>query len=335
MSDEAPDPKENIQIEVHAESQLGEPAQLVDPESSSLDQESPLFIGLSRMLAGGALEGRELLVSRLRAWEQANPQDPQILDAAADESELDRDRYALIGALLDGLEAAGQGASVLGWVGNSVSRLVLGPIRAVGNSLPMRPAKRGFEALVARGEKQRDQWVQQGRAAELRTRQMTREVVTGTVDEAVSYFSSYEEIQVLIRGQIELLATDIPTSPELDNLVKVLASNYLAYLQEHPEMLDGLVQSQADQYLDHLHDHPEQVQDLVAGQSVGFASTIRDEIRERLINVDIVLEKLVRGTLKKPSRNQLPPPPAEVQARAETGIVPGDFPRLEEQEVFE
>lgn len=306
------------------------PTALPEKTSAGEPDQTALLNSLTRLLAGGALTGSDFLVTRLRHWEQVNPADSEILDAKPDETDSDRNRYAILGMLLDAAEAADKSISVLSRIGGITGSVLMTPVKAVGNSWPLRPAKKGFDRLVGRGEQEWERWVQKGRVAELRSRRMTQEVVTESVDEAVTYFSSYEEIQVLIRGQIELLAGDVQSNPELDNLVKALASNYIAYLQAHPEELDGLVRVQADEYLDHLHEHPEEIQDLIAGQSLGLASTIRDEIRQRTVSFDIVFEKLVRGIMRKTPRNQLPSPPKVVQDLADSGYIPGDTSVLRE-----
>lgn len=304
----------------------------VEPESGETAPEdnSSTSTALARLLAGGALQGSDMLLARLKEWEQKNPEDPALLEAKPDETDLDRGRYALIGMLLDTTERLESGIARTGRVGKTLSNLTAVPFRRVGNSLPLRPFRSGFDRLVQRGEQQMDGWVQRGRSADLRSRRMTQEVVTNSIEEVVNYFAVNEQVQVLVRGQINLLVEGIPYTPELDQLVKVLAGNYIQYLQDNPAVLDSMVQSVADQYIDHLHEEPEKVQDIIQGQSVGLVQTILEEIRQRFISVDEVLELVVRRILKRAPRSQLPPPPERVLARAETGRLPEDFPRLEQ-----
>jgi hypothetical protein len=290
-----------------------------EKEAQEYDPPPELFAALTRMLLGSTLQGSELLSGQLREWERSNPYDPEILDAKANETESDRRRYALLGMMINAAESADQGLRTAARVGNSAARWLLAPARLLGNSLPLRPFKKQFDRFAVRGEREWDRWVQQGRAVELRSRKMSQDVVVGTVDEVAGYFSNSEEIQVLIKGQIELLVGNLPSTPEMDELVKALAANYLAYLQQEPEVLQPLVKSQADEYLEFLEENPEAVQSIISGQSVGLFGTIRDEIRERLISIDYVFEKLIRAILRKAPRWELDEPPQAVQERAEFG----------------
>jgi hypothetical protein len=306
----------------------------IPPEPGSASgapaENSSTSTALVRLLAGGTLQGSDILLARLKEWERQNPDAKDIFEAKPDETELDRGRYALIGMLLDAADILESGLSRTGRVGKTLSNLTAAPFRRVGSSLPLRPFRSGFDRLVQRGEQRMEDWTQRGRAADLRSRRMTQEVVTNSIEEVVNYFAVNEQVQVLVRGQINLLVEGIPYTPELDQLVKILAGNYIQYLQENPKVLDSMVVSVADQYIDHLHEEPEKVQDIIQGQSVGLIQTILDEIRQRLISVDEVMELVVRRILKRAPRTHLPPPPEKVQARAETGRLPEDFPQLEQ-----
>lgn len=66
-----------------------------------------------------------------------------------------------------------------------------------------------------------------------------------------------------------------------------------------------------DEFIERLADNPE-VQQLVQQQSIGLASEIRDEVRERTVTADNVVEDIVRRILRRPSRGELPEPPPEV-----------------------
>jgi hypothetical protein len=296
---------------------LDRPAAKIDPVTA-----------LAQLAVGGTLEGSQLFMQILNDWVQQNPPDPNVLDAQPNETDADRNRYALLGALLDLTQAAGSGTTRLGNLFRGMSNLGMAPLKSIGNSLPMRPMRTGFDKLVARGERRMDRWVEKGRAADLRSRRMTREVATGSIGNVVEYFSANEEIQVLIQGQVELMVGNLPHTPELDQLVQGLAGNYLAYIDQHPEALAGLIEGQADQYLDHLEKHPEKVQEILQGQSLSLLGAIQIELRQRATMVDTILEKVARGILRKTPRSQLPPPPADVMARAETGRRPGEFRRL-------
>ena len=71
-----------------------------------------------------------------------------------------------------------------------------------------------------------------------------------------------------------------------------------------------------DEFIQRLADN-EELQDLVAQQSLGLASEVRDEIRERTVTGDNVLEGIVRRMLRRTPRTELPPPSPQVQGWAQ------------------
>jgi hypothetical protein len=71
-----------------------------------------------------------------------------------------------------------------------------------------------------------------------------------------------------------------------------------------------------DDIIEHLAQN-EEVRGLVQQQGVGLAADVVDGVRARTVTADDILEKIVRSFLKRPPREQLPPPPAEIQAQAE------------------
>lgn len=67
-----------------------------------------------------------------------------------------------------------------------------------------------------------------------------------------------------------------------------------------------------DDFINHLAENPE-VQALVTKQSLGLASEVRDEVRERTVTADNVVESLVRRILRREPRTALPEPDPAVQ----------------------
>lgn len=60
-----------------------------------------------------------------------------------------------------------------------------------------------------------------------------------------------------------------------------------------------------------------EVQELVQKQGIGLASEVVEEVRERAVSADTLLERLARSLLGRVPREQLPEPPAAVRIRAE------------------
>ena len=67
-----------------------------------------------------------------------------------------------------------------------------------------------------------------------------------------------------------------------------------------------------DEFIDRLAQNP-QLQAVITKQSISVASDMRDEVRERTVTADNLMEGLVRRILRRTPRAELPEPPPEVQ----------------------
>ena len=67
-----------------------------------------------------------------------------------------------------------------------------------------------------------------------------------------------------------------------------------------------------DEFIDQLAKNP-QLQSVITQQSIGVASDMRDEVRERTVTADNLMEGLVRRILRRTPRAELPGPSPEVQ----------------------
>jgi hypothetical protein len=141
-----------------------------------------------------------------------------------------------------------------------------------------------------------ERWTDTGRIEEPTGRAMVQDPTPQLIDDVVAAFADNAAIQELIRTQ---------------------AGDYLAYLRDQPEELDDVVQSVGDRYVKYLHDeNPDDVQDLIAGQTIGLTTEIADEVRERTVTADSVVEMFVRSLLRRAPRQDLPAPPPEVKQQA-------------------
>lgn len=82
-----------------------------------------------------------------------------------------------------------------------------------------------------------------------------------------------------------------------------------------------------DMYLAYLAENPE-VRDLLQAQSTGLANEMVEEVRERSVSTDMLLEGKVRALLRRAPRTTLDAPPPVVRRRATTVRPPvsGDLP---------
>jgi len=78
------------------------------------------------------------------------------------------------------------------------------------------------------------------------------------------------------------------------------------------ELAKMTYQQIVDEFIDHLAENPE-LQQLITQQSIGLASEARDEVRERTVTADNLMEGIVRRILRRTPRAELPSPPPEVQ----------------------
>lgn len=141
-----------------------------------------------------------------------------------------------------------------------------------------------------------DRWVEVGREEEVVGREMALDLTPELIDDVVAVFADNEAIQDLIRVQ---------------------AGEYLAYLDKDPEDLDPLVQKVGDQYIKYLRvENPDDVQELIAGQTMGMTTQLANEVRQRTVTADSVLEMFVRALLRRAPRQDLPKPPPKVQKLA-------------------
>lgn len=172
--------------------------------------------------------------------------------------------------------------------------------------------------------------------------------ISGTIDAVIDYLTDHPAIDRLIQVQLDrvlpLLAHNpavldlvlrqvdqvlpaLADNPQIQDLVKIQAGAYIAYLNEHPDVLDDLIRLHGDEYINYLNQYPAAVQALVQGQSLSMASEVRDEMRERMVTADSIAGTVVRNLLRRPSLDEIPSPPEDVRRRAEYGRLPSDYVR--------
>jgi len=80
-------------------------------------------------------------------------------------------------------------------------------------------------------------------------------------------------------------------------------------------LTDAALRGTVDSSIDYLADN-KQIQELVTMQSAGLATELVEEVRERTVTVDNLVEDIVRTMLRQPLRKELPEPPQQVKAQA-------------------
>lgn len=182
--------------------------------------EAPGLTGASQATAGGTTTELGLLPAGVEAkGEILDAQFKEVIAgevletstgrAAVPPGDSQRLGYALVGATFAAGEGLRWGASVVGRLGRAADRIAGPIVRPLQNSRIMRPARRSFENLVARGEQEVAGWIETGRRETGHSRQLAQTALTTTVDESIEYMSKNEEIQELITAQSTGLATEM------------------------------------------------------------------------------------------------------------------------------
>lgn len=93
----------------------------------------------------------------------------------------------------------------------------------------------------------------------------------GTV---LSNIADNTELDDLIDNQLRKRIPQLAHDPQVQELIRVQAGAYLAYLLQTPEQVDPLVRVLGDRYIGHLREHPEQVQQLIREQAGAYLETL-------------------------------------------------------------
>ncbi|HHW88088.1 MAG TPA: hypothetical protein GX400_18005 [Chloroflexi bacterium] len=152
-------------------------------------------------------------------------------------------------------------------------------------------------------------------------------LIDAQVERLLPVLGAHPAVQQLVREQVQAILPTLTNDPAVQELIRAQAGQYIAYLQSAPDTVQPLIRQQGDIYIDYLNDHPAPVQTLVQGQSLSLASQLRDEVRERTVTGDSLVDSIVRSILRLRPREELPPPPEDVQRRAESGRLTSDYVR--------
>ena len=163
--------------------------------------------------------------------------------------------------------------------------------------------------------------------AYLRQNPEVNQLIDAQIERLLPVLSTHPAVYQLVRDQVAAILPELMNDPAVQALIRAQAGAYIAYLQSDPEQVQPLIRQQGDIYIDYLNDHPAPVQTLVQGQSLSLAGQLRDEVRERTVTGDSLVDSVVRSILRLKPREELPPPPEDVQRRAESGRLTSDFIR--------
>ena len=156
---------------------------------------------LTELLVGGALEGTDELVRRLRIYQTQLQEEPQVESAGEDETEVDRLRYALVGLIMESQARVRRTIPLLARLvdmslnaGGRVTR----PLRS---SFIGRPFQSRYDYLITLGEESLARWVNIGRRTEPESRRLARMAYAEIIDEFISDLSQNPELQSVVQQQ--------------------------------------------------------------------------------------------------------------------------------------
>ncbi len=155
-------------------------------------------------------------------------------------------------------------------------------------------------------------------------KEFVRSQVAGILPELADDPAVTQVIRAQVAALLPELLPELAEDAAIQQLIRTQAAAYLVYLNEHPDEVQALIRNQGDVYINYLNANPAQVQTLLQGQSLGLASQVRDEIRERTVTADGLVDAVVRNILRLPPREALAPPPPKVQRRAQSAHLPED-----------
>jgi len=222
-------------------------------------EDRSMLHSLTRLVMGGLVNSYDGLRSRLDVWEthrdtlateaargktgvpgpaadevggRQPPGSPDLAVTPLTESERDRLRFALIGAIFTAQEQAGRGLRQAGrasrLVGN-LAELLVGPVY---NSRLLEPLRNQVDALAERGQQEVERWIDLGRYEDEAGRELARAAVSEQVDNAIEYLTANDEVQELVQSQSAGLVDEVieearERTVSADNFLESLVRSFL------------------------------------------------------------------------------------------------------------
>jgi len=174
------------------------------PEDADFDALQSIL----RLAVGGALEGSDEAVRRLKAQEaRLRASGASAPTVEHDETDADRARYAAIGLLFEGEHALRAGLSVWERSAALAVNAAARAARPVTSSRLARPWQRRYDQWADRGAGIVDRWVRTGRIEEPRSRAMMLGVAGQAIDDTIDEVAELEGVQRIVQQQSVGMAT--------------------------------------------------------------------------------------------------------------------------------
>ena len=165
---------------------------------------------LMRMALGGAVIGREELKNRFQDKQSdAHISGVELNRVTPIESEADRARYAVVGALTNSSDVLRKRLLTLEHRSNRSLGTLTRALKPVTDSRLMKPFRRRYQRAVDRGDKIISDWVAAGRREEYLGRQLAQETAVETIEETLDHLADSPELDELMAQQSVDLVDDI------------------------------------------------------------------------------------------------------------------------------
>ena len=189
----------------------GSPAASSEDASAAQTPEDADFDALRsilRLAVGGALEGSDEAVRRLKAQEaRLRASGASVPTVEHDETDADRARYAVIGFLFEGEHALRAGLSVWERSAALAVNAAARAARPVTSSRLARPWQRRYDQWAERGAGIVERWIQTGRIEEPRSRALMLGAAGQVVDDTIDELAELEGVQQIVQQQSVGMAT--------------------------------------------------------------------------------------------------------------------------------
>ncbi len=161
---------------------------------------------VARLVLGGATEGGEIFLDRLKTWDtKAESLGRALYHEAPDETQSERLRYAVLGLAAVGAGLARNALSRTASASEAAYGLVSGLLGPFTSSRLMRPVTRRYDGLAARGGATLERLIDVGRATEQRSRALVRQAYidgsTEVIQVAVGKMADEPAVRDLVTQQ--------------------------------------------------------------------------------------------------------------------------------------
>jgi hypothetical protein len=180
---------------------------------------------LMRLALGSAIIGREELKKRF-AENQSNSHISavELNEVTPIESDADRARFAVVGAVASSSEALKAGISKIGKRSDRTYSRLSRAIQPMTDSWLVKPFRRRYQHYLDHGDKLVSSWIATGRREEYLGRQLAQETAIQSIEETLDYLADSPELDELMTVQSgdlvdELLFDDIRESASNTSII--------------------------------------------------------------------------------------------------------------------